>query len=72
MNKKMYYKFDIDNRIEILSYLNQQNTSPIIPLKRNCLHQRDYKSFKVLKKRDNSFIVNFIVLVISLKILSLL
>ena len=31
---------------EILSYLNQQNISPVIPPKRNHLHQCDYKGFK--------------------------
>ena len=56
---------------EILPYLNQRNIKPVIPPKRNCLNHRYYKDFKVLKKKDNSFIVNFIVPVISLKIFSL-
>ena len=41
---------------EILSYLNQRNTKPVIHAKRDRLYQRGYKCFKVLKKRENSFI----------------
>ena len=35
---------------EILSYLNQRNIKPIIPPKRNRLHQRGYKGFKEKKQ----------------------
>ena len=31
---------------EISSYLNQRNIKPVIPLKRNRLHRRNYKGFK--------------------------
>ncbi len=51
---------------EILSYIAKRN----IKSKRNRLEQRDFKGFKVLKKRDNSLIVNFIALDISSRILS--
>ena len=57
---------------EILFYLNQRNIKSIISPKCNGLDRRDYKGFKVLKKSDNSLIKNFIVFVISLKILFLL
>ena len=57
---------------EILSYIARRNVKSIIPPKRNRLEQRDYKGFRVLKKRDNSFTVNFIALDIFSRILSLL
>ncbi len=47
---------------EILSYT----------AKRNRLEQRDFKGFRVLKKRDSSLTVNFIALDILSRILSLL
>ncbi len=53
---------------EILSYIAKRN----IKSKRNRLEQRDFKRFKVLKKRDNSLIVNFIASDILSRILSLL
>ena len=53
---------------EVLSYIAKRN----IKSKRNKLEQRDFKGFKVLKKRDNSLIVNFIALDILSRILSLL
>ena len=72
INAKLVFADRVCDTNEILSYLNQRNIKPAILPKRNRLHQWDYKSFKVLKKRDNSLIINFIVLVISLKILTLL
>ena len=57
---------------EILSYIAKRNIKAVIPPKRNRLEQRDYKGFKVLKKRDSSLTVNFIALDILLRILSLL
>ena len=68
INAKLVFEDSAYDTNEILSYLNQRNIKPVILPKRNRLHQRAYKGFK---KRDNSLIVNFIFLVISLKILSL-
>ena len=55
---------------EIFSYIAKRNIKAVIPPKRNRLEQRDYKGFKVLKKRDSSLTVNFIALDISLRMLS--
>ena len=72
INAKLVFADHAYDTNEILSYLNQQNIKPIISPKCNGLDRRDYKGFKVLKKSDNSLIKNFIVFVISLKILFLL
>ena len=57
---------------EILSHIAKRNVKSIIPPKRNRLEQRDYKGFRVLKKRDSSFTINFVALNILSRILSLL
>ena len=57
---------------EILSYIAKRNIKSVIHPKRNRLEQRDYKGFRVLKKRDSSLIVNCIALDILSRILSLL
>ena len=57
---------------EILSYIAKRNIKLIIAPKRNRLEQRDFKGFRVLKKRDSSFTVNFIALDLLSKILLLL
>ncbi len=57
---------------EILSYITKRNMKSVISPKRNRLEQRDYKGFRILKKRDNSLTVNFIALDILSSILFLL
>ena len=57
---------------EILSYIAKRNIKLIIAPKRNRLEQRDFKGFRVLKKRDNNLTINFIALDVSSRIISLL
>ena len=46
INAKLVFEDSAYDTNEILSYLNQRNIKPVISLKRNCLHQLDYKGFK--------------------------
>ena len=47
--KSVFSKRTYDTN-KILYYLDKQNISPVIPPKRNRLHQRDYKGFKEKKQ----------------------
>ena len=52
INAKLVFADRVYDTNEILSYLNQRNISPVIPPKRNRLHQCDYKGFT--EKRQQS------------------
>ena len=69
INTKLVFAYRAYNTNEILSYPNEENIKPVILQKHNRLDQRYYKSFRILKTRDNPLNEKFIVSGISLKIL---
>ncbi len=68
LDAKLVFADRVYDTNEILSYIARRN----IKSKRNRLERRDYKGFRVLRKRDSSLTENFIALDILSKILFLL